>query len=141
MFQALATTVDANPDCLIPVPDKWSLEEAATVPVVYATALYALVIRGNIRRGNSVLIHSGTGGVGQAAISIALHYGCQVFTTVGSADKRQYLKEQFPQLNDSVIFNSRDTTFEIEILKATRGKGMYDTSTEELQAGVESSGV
>lgn len=60
-----------------------TLEEAASVPVVYTTAYYSLVVRGRIQRGETVLIHSGSGGVGQAAISIALSLGCQVFTTVG----------------------------------------------------------
>jgi len=60
-----------------------TLEEAASVPVVYATAYYALVIRGGMKKGESVLIHSGSGGVGQAAIAIALSMGCQVFATVG----------------------------------------------------------
>lgn len=53
------------------------------MPVVYATAYYALVVRGRLRPGESVLIHSGSGGVGQAAIAIALSQRCRVFTTVG----------------------------------------------------------
>lgn len=124
-FQGLATTVDVNRHFIWPIPDTWSLEEAATVPVVYTTAYYALVVRGNLRRGNKVLIHSGSGGVGQAAIAIALHEGCEVFTTVGSAEKRNYLKERFPQLTDKHFFNSRDTTFENGILKATHGRGKF----------------
>lgn len=55
------------------------------MPVVYTTAYYSLVVRGRIQRGETVLIHSGSGGVGQAAISIALSLGCRVFTTVGKA--------------------------------------------------------
>jgi fatty acid synthase len=51
-----------------------------------------------MKRGDKVLIHAGTGGVGQAAISIALHYGCTVFTTVGSQPKRDFLKQTFPQV-------------------------------------------
>lgn len=62
-----------------------TLEEAASVPVVYTTAYYALVVRGRIQPGESVLIHSGSGGVGQAAITIALSLGCRVFTTVGES--------------------------------------------------------
>lgn len=60
-----------------------TLEQAASVPVVYATAYYSLVVRGRLRFGESVLIHSGSGGVGQAAIAIALSMRCRVFTTVG----------------------------------------------------------
>ena len=53
------------------------------MPVVYSTAYYSLVVRGRLRPGESVLIHSGSGGVGQAAIAIALSQHCRVFTTVG----------------------------------------------------------
>lgn len=60
-----------------------TLEQAASVPVVYATAYYSLVVRGRLRPGETVLIHSGSGGVGQAAIAIALSKKCRVFITVG----------------------------------------------------------
>lgn len=53
------------------------------MPVVYTTAYYALIVRGRMQPGETVLIHSGSGGVGQAAIAIALSLGCRVFTTVG----------------------------------------------------------
>ncbi|ELT99721.1 hypothetical protein CAPTEDRAFT_89190 [Capitella teleta] len=138
--KGLATVVDATYNFLWPVPDSWSLEEAATVPVVYATAYYALVVRGKIRRGERVLIHSGSGGVGQAAIAIALRHGCEVFTTVGSQKKKQYLKERFPSLQDCHFSSSRDCTFRKDILKATRGKGvdvvLNSLSEEKLQASV-----
>jgi NADPH:quinone reductase-like Zn-dependent oxidoreductase len=74
-LKGLATTIDVSKKFLWSVPDNWSLDGAATVPVVYTTAFYALVVRGRIKRGDRVLIHSGSGGVGQAAISIALHHG------------------------------------------------------------------
>ena len=60
------------------VPEAWSLQEAATVPVVYCTAYYALIMRGRIRPGDKVLVHSGTGGVGLAAIRICHFRGCEV---------------------------------------------------------------
>ncbi|KAF5912949.1 hypothetical protein HPG69_012638 [Diceros bicornis minor] len=74
--EGLATSVLLSQDFL-------TLEEAASVPVVYTTAYYSLVVRGRVQRGETVLIHSGSGGVGQAAIAIALSLGCRVFTTVG----------------------------------------------------------
>jgi fatty acid synthase len=122
--QALATTVVCNTEYTWRVPDTWSLKEAATVPVVYATAYYALVMRGRIKRGDRVLIHGGTGGVGQAAITIALQYGCEVFTTVGSQDKRDFLRTRFPQLNDKHFANSRATDFEQHIRHHTKGRGV-----------------
>uniref|UniRef100_A0A0B7B942 Enoyl reductase (ER) domain-containing protein n=1 Tax=Arion vulgaris TaxID=1028688 RepID=A0A0B7B942_9EUPU len=106
--KGLATAVDTEKRFLWDIPDNWSMEEAATVPVVYCTAYYALVTRGRIQRGERVLIHSGSGGVGQAAISVALSYGCEVFTTVGSKEKKEYLKSIFPQLQDR-NFSTQET--------------------------------
>ncbi|CAJ0579052.1 unnamed protein product, partial [Mesorhabditis spiculigera] len=122
--QALATTVLVDPEYAWEVPEKWSLEDAATVPVVYTTAYYALVLRGRIRKGEKVLIHGGSGGVGQAAIAIALNHGCEVFTTVGSAEKREYLKKKFPQLEDKHFANSRSADFELQIRQHTKGRGV-----------------
>ncbi|XP_013390789.1 fatty acid synthase isoform X1 [Lingula anatina] len=138
--KGLATSVDADGRFLWAVPDRWTLEQAASVPVVYATVYYALVVRGQMRKGERVLIHSGSGGVGQAAISVALHYGCEVFTTVGSKEKKQYLMDQFPQLKDKHFANSRDTSFEMDILRATKGKGvnlvLNSLSEEKLQSSI-----
>ncbi|XP_026499944.2 fatty acid synthase [Vanessa tameamea] len=122
--KGLATTVMADRGFLWEVPAAWSLEEAATVPVAYATAYYALAVRGRMRRGEAVLVHAGTGGVGQAAIAIALHAGCTVFTTVGTPDKRAFLRSRFPALPDENIGNSRDTSFEQLVQRRTRGRGV-----------------
>ena len=51
--------------------------DAATVPVAYLTAYYALVMRGGLRKGHRVLVHSGTGAVGLAAIRICRFRGCE----------------------------------------------------------------
>lgn len=138
--EGLATSVLLSPDFLWDVPSSWTLEEAASVPVVYTTAYYSLVVRGRIRRGETVLIHSGSGGVGQAAISIALSLGCRIFTTVGSAEKRAYLQARFPQLDDTSFANSRDTSFEQHVLLHTGGKGvdlvLNSLAEEKLQASL-----
>lgn len=122
--RGLATTLLADPKFMWQIPDKWSMEDAATIPVCYSTSYYALVVRGKMRKGETVLIHAGTGGVGQASISIALHAGCKVFTTVGSTEKRELLKKLYPQLTDDNIGNSRDTSFEQLILNQTQGRGV-----------------
>ena len=106
------------------MPESWSLEEAASVPVVYCTAYYSLVSRGRLRRGESVLIHSGSGGVGQAAISISLSLGCEVFTTVGSQLKVDFLMSKFPELSRDHILYSRSVKFEEDILNMTKSKGV-----------------
>uniref|UniRef100_A0A915MIZ6 Enoyl reductase (ER) domain-containing protein n=1 Tax=Meloidogyne javanica TaxID=6303 RepID=A0A915MIZ6_MELJA len=121
--QALATSVACHNDFFWGVPEEWSLQNAATVPVAFATAYYALVMRGRISKGDEVLIHSGTGGVGQAAIQIALEYGCEVYTTVSNKDKREFLQQRFPQLKDHHFANSRTTDFEQHIRRQTFGRG------------------
>uniref|UniRef100_A0A8C0FTU5 Fatty acid synthase n=1 Tax=Bubo bubo TaxID=30461 RepID=A0A8C0FTU5_BUBBB len=138
--KGLATVVDCDKRFLWEVPKNWTLEEAASVPVVYATAYYALVVRGGMKKGESVLIHSGSGGVGQAAIAIALSMGCRVFATVGSTEKREYLQARFPQLDANSFASSRNTTFEQHILRVTNGKGvnlvLNSLAEEKLQASL-----
>lgn len=122
------------------IPDTMSLEDAATIPVVYATAVMALITRGKMAPGESVLIHSGSGGVGQAAIRLCLHHGLTVYTTVGNQEKRDFLKEEFPELTDAHIFNSRDCSFETDVMRATNGRGvdlvLNSLSEDKLQASV-----
>lgn len=77
-----------------------------------------------IKRGESILIHSGTGGVGQAALNVATYYGCNIFTTCSTEEKRTFLKEHYPQISDTHIGNSRDTSFLQMILKETNGRGV-----------------
>lgn len=63
--------------------------------------IYAFNVIGRLQRRDSVLIHAGTGGVGQAAITLALYYGCEVFTTVGTPEKREFIRTNFPQVKCS----------------------------------------
>lgn len=138
--KSLATSCVVNKKWLWEIPEKWSMEEAATIPCVYSTAYYALVIRGQMKKGESVLIHAGSGGVGLASISVALHHGLTVFTTVGSQAKRDFLLKRFPQLQEKNIGNSRDCSFEQMVMRQTRGKGvdlvLNSLSEEKLQASV-----
>ena len=139
--KALATSVVVNvSDFLWPIPDHWSMEEACTVPVAYCTAYYALVIRGRIRKGETVLIHSGSGAVGQAAITIALNEGCRIFTTVGNQEKKEYLAKTFPKINANSFCNSRDTSFEDHVMRETKGRGvdlvLNSLAEDKLQASV-----
>jgi len=139
--KGLASVVDVHRDYLWCVPDDWSLEQAATVPVAYATAFYALVVRGRIRRGETVLVHSGSGAVGQAAIAIALRRGCRVLTTVGSAAKRAFLRQRFPELTEASFADSRDSNFWRTLRTSTGGRGvdvvLNSLSEDKLQSSVQ----
>jgi len=122
-FKGFATTITSFDDCLWDVPDEWTLEEAASIPVVYTTAYYALVVRGCIAEGDKVLIHSAAGGVGQAAIRICQNMNCEIFVTVGNSEKREFIRREFG-IADENIFNSRDLSFERLIKERTKGLGV-----------------
>ena len=77
-INALATKVITRPNLLWEVPHSWSLAEAATVPTAYMTAYYSLIMRGRMKKGMRVLIHSGTGAVGLAAVQLCMHRGVEV---------------------------------------------------------------
>ncbi|XP_072763442.1 fatty acid synthase-like [Anoplolepis gracilipes] len=122
------------------IPDEWTMEDAATIPSVYCTCYYALYLKGKMKKGDKVLIHSGAGGVGQAAIYLAIHEGCEIFTTVGSVEKRRFIRETFPSIPEDHIGNSRDTSFEQMIIQKTRGRGvdivLNSLAEEKLKASV-----
>ena len=121
---AIATSIIA-PDVLTwKVPDWMTLREAATIPVAYVTVYYSLLIRGRLLPGESILIHAGTGAVGQAAINLALSMGCTIFTTVGTRAKREFIRKKFPSIPEKRILNSRDVSFELEIMRQTDGRGV-----------------
>ncbi|GAB1818689.1 hypothetical protein HerbRD11066_18530 [Herbidospora sp. RD11066] len=92
---------------LAPVPDGWTLAEAAAAPVVFLTAYHALVELADLRRNESILIHAAAGGVGIAAVQLARHLGAEVFGTASPS--------KWPVLRDlglSHIASSRTLDFE-----------------------------
>ncbi|MFI6099454.1 type I polyketide synthase [Lentzea sp. NPDC051213] len=91
------------------LPDAWTFEQGASVPLVFLTAYYALIELGNVQPGEKVLVHAGAGGVGMAAIQVARHLGAEVFATA-SEGKWDVLRGL--GLDDGHIGNSRDTSFE-----------------------------
>ncbi|XP_028159425.1 fatty acid synthase-like [Ostrinia furnacalis] len=112
------------PQLLWPVPDHWTMEEAATVPLPYAHAFYCLVIKAKAKPNLSILVHGGAGALGQAAIAVALELRMRVFATVSDMRKKRFLLKLFPELNEDHIGNSRDSSFEDMILVQTKGLGV-----------------
>jgi NADPH:quinone reductase-like Zn-dependent oxidoreductase len=125
------------------LPDSMSFIDGASAVAIFSTAWYCLVTVANLQKGESVLIHSGSGGVGQAAIQIAQYLGAVIYTTVGSAIKRDLLINEYgiPTTN---IFASGSTTFKDAILHRTKGRGvdvvLNSISGEQLKASVECTG-
>ncbi|KAI9720556.1 MAG: Type I Iterative PKS [Chrysothrix sp. TS-e1954] len=118
-----ANRVQATTDGVYPLPDDMSYEEASTLACVYLVSIYGLYHLANLRRHQTVLIHSAAGGVGSASIQLAQHRGAEVYATVGSDEKREYLKTNFG-IPDDHIFSSRNTDFAPALMKQTNGKGV-----------------
>ncbi|POM24523.1 Phenolphthiocerol synthesis polyketide synthase type I Pks15/1 [Actinomadura rubteroloni] len=91
------------------IPDDWTFPQAATVPVAFLTAYYGLVTLGGIKKGQKVLIHTATGGVGQAALQIARLHGAEIYAT---ASPRKWPVLRAFGLDDDHIANSRATDYE-----------------------------
>jgi acyl transferase domain-containing protein len=101
-------------------PEHLSFEEAATIPICFLTTYFSLCRLGHMQRGQRVLIHAASGGVGLAAIQIARRVGAEIFATAGSPRKREYLKS----LGIEHVFDSRSLDFKDQVLQATGGAGV-----------------
>ena len=108
---------------VVHIPNDMSFETASSLPTQYVTAYLSLYDIARLRPGESVLIHSATGGVGQAAVMLAQRVGAEVFVTVGSNEKRQFVMQHYGIPADH-IFSSRDTSFAAAIMDVTEGKGV-----------------
>lgn len=95
------------------VPETLALEAAAAVPVVFATAWYALIDRARLTAGETVLVHGAAGGVGLAAVGIALPRCARVIATAGTPEKAALLKA----LGVEAVYNSRDLAFARDIAR------------------------
>ncbi|KAH6974491.1 hypothetical protein BKA56DRAFT_734049 [Ilyonectria sp. MPI-CAGE-AT-0026] len=105
------------------IPDSISFEEAATLPVAYATALAALHNTGNLQTGQSILIHNASGDVGLAALQLAKALRTDIYATAGTEAEATYLVENFG-IPRTRVFRSTDGSFLKEILHATDGEGV-----------------
>jgi tumor protein p53-inducible protein 3 len=115
-----AEQVAVHESQLMAIPDSWSFEQAAAVPEAFLTAYLELATLGELKPGESVLIHAGASGVGSAAIQTARCLGARVFTTAGSATKLARCLE----LGAETAINYREESFDEVILKKTDGKGV-----------------
>ncbi|WP_217281847.1 type I polyketide synthase, partial [Kibdelosporangium persicum] len=103
------------------VPDGWSFEEAASVPLVFLTAWYALNDLAGLSEGESVLIHAAAGGVGMAATQIARHLGATVY---GTASEGKWDVLRSAGLPDERIASSRTLDFEAKFLATSGERGV-----------------
>lgn len=132
--ESFATHLTADARVFTRVPEGIATEAAATMPVAFLTAWYALVHLAQIQPGEWVLIHGAAGGVGLAAMQIARLRGARIAATVSSPEKRA-LVEAF---GAEKIYNSRSTAFLDEISAQIGGVDVVLNSLagEAMQAGL-----
>ncbi|EMD62135.1 hypothetical protein GGP41_002398 [Bipolaris sorokiniana] len=105
------------------IPDSMGFSDAAGLPAVYVTVLYALRDVARLAKGEKVLIHAAAGGVGQAAINYAKSVGAEIFATCSTPEKRDVLVQNYGIPEDH-IFSSRDLSFAKGIRRVTGGYGV-----------------
>ncbi len=117
---SLSTRVVTIADAVAPIPPDTSFAEAATVPVAFVTAIYALGHMAKLAPGEHVLIHTASGGVGLAAIQYAKQHGAVVIATAGSEMKRAFLR----LAGADYVLDSRDLAFGDAVRQFTGGQGV-----------------
>lgn len=117
---AFSSHVTLPATSVIALPDAVDLIAAASIPVIFLTADYALHELARIEPGETVLIHGAAGGVGLAAVQIAQNAGAKVIATAGSPQKRAFLRA----LGVRDVFDSRKMRFPDQVARATDGHGV-----------------
>ncbi|KAI2942232.1 hypothetical protein CBS147321_5394 [Aspergillus niger] len=123
LLDCFRTLVRCHYQFVSKIPDALSFAAGAAIPLGGVTAYHSLVQIARLRKGETVLIHSGAGGTGQMAIKVAQALGAKVFATVGSDDKRDLL-ERLYGIPKEHIFYSRDTSFQRHVMRLTGGRGV-----------------
>jgi NADPH:quinone reductase-like Zn-dependent oxidoreductase/acyl carrier protein len=116
---SLASHVVADARFVVPRPAFLAAEEAATIPVAFLTADYALNVLARVGRGDRVLIHAAAGGVGLAAVQFARRAGAEVYATA-SEGKWPVLH----RLGVAHVFSSRTLEFADQVMARTNGEGV-----------------
>lgn len=138
---SLASHVNCRAELCVPLPEGLSPELGASLSTAFLTAIYGLQSLAQLQPGDTVLIHAAAGGVGQAAVQVALRQGATVYATA-SATKQALLLEQ----GCAAVFDSRSLAFADQLREATGGLGVdvvlnslkgdwVDASFEALAAG------
>jgi putative PIG3 family NAD(P)H quinone oxidoreductase len=105
---------------LLRLPDDWTFAQGAAVPEVWYTAFVNLFLEGDLKAGETVLIHAGASGVGTAAIQLARVAGATVFVTAGHEDKIKRCRE----LGAAQAINYKEQDFLEKVLAASDGQGV-----------------
>jgi len=117
----LASSVVLDADNVFPKPSNLSMTEAAAVGRAYANAYYALAIRANLKKGQTVLIHSAHTAEGQACVEVAKYQGANVVCTSSKSEMHAYLKGQ---CGLPCVADAAPEAFYADVMKWTNGQGV-----------------
>jgi NADPH2:quinone reductase len=113
-----AEVVTASPAMVFPLPDRVSFEAGASLPMNYLTVHFGLVRRGQLKAGETVLVHGAAGGIGTAAVQLASALGAQVIGVVSSPEKVETARAAGAQ--DVVLVDG----FKDAVKELTGGRGV-----------------
>lgn len=103
----------------MPIPDNWSYEYAAAIPESFITADETLFQLGQIKKGETILIHAGGSGIGTASIQLAHHVGAKVFITAGTDEKISRALEIGAYMG--INYHTHDFAYHIQTLTNNEG--------------------
>ena len=104
----------------LPIPDGLDLAQAAALPETWFTVWANLVDLGRLKKGERLLVHGGSSGIGLTAIQLAHHLGVESFVTVGSEEKAQFCRE----FGADHAINYREADFVQKVKEITHGEGV-----------------
>ncbi|MFC0596901.1 SDR family NAD(P)-dependent oxidoreductase, partial [Streptomyces palmae] len=111
----------ADARTLVRMPEGWTFAQAASVPAVFTTAMYALRDLAGVRAGESLLVHAAAGGVGMAAVQLARAWGVEVFAT---ASPSKWGVVRALGVDEGRVASSRSVEFEGFFAGVTGGRGV-----------------
>ena len=110
----------ASASICLPIPKKISLEHAAGIPETFFTVWTNVFERGQLKSGETLLVHGGSSGIGTTSIQLGKAFGATVYTTAGTQEKCEYCKK----LGADVAINYNENDFEAEIKTLTENRGV-----------------
>ena len=110
----------ASASICLPVPEKISLEHAAGIPETFFTVWTNGFERGQLKSGETLLVHGGSSGIGTTSIQLGKAFGATVYTTAGTQEKCEYCKN----LGADAAINYNENDFEAEIKTLTENRGV-----------------
>ena len=110
----------ATASICLPIPKKISLQHAAGIPETFFTVWTNVFERGQLKSGETLLVHGGSSGIGTTSIQLGKAFGATVYTTAGTQEKCEYCKN----LGADAAINYNENDFEAEIKTLTENRGV-----------------